>query len=226
MFDRTKNGFTTKNWIEGTKISLVKKQNWPIENYFLLLNRTETGYTINSIKDYNEKQIDDFNIYKDIRDNVFALRIKEDGSIGYRYGIFNCDNDNKYELIEEYSKSGVVKFNEWNNINVRCIKTMNNNMKLMFYVNGFLIFISKEIKIFNFKALDEVPEKQETVPYNISIGGGTIGLSETILQNYYEIPNYILPIEKDFCGTFIGDIKSFKMYEGFIDYSSITNYLS
>ena len=226
MFDRTKDGFTTKNWIEGTKVSLINKRDWPNENYFLLMNRTDTGYTVNTIQEYNDKHSYDFNIYKDIRDNVFALRIKNDGSIGYRYGVFNCNSENKYELIEEYSKPGIIIFNEWNNINVRCTKTMNNKMKLMFYVNGFLVFISKEINIFNFKALDEVQEKQETVPYNISIGGGTIGLAETILQNYYAISNYTLPIEKDFCGTFIGDIKSFKMYEGFIDYSSITNYLS
>lgn len=226
MFDRTKDGFTTKNWIEGTKVSLINKRDWPNENYFLLMNRTDTGYTVNTIQEYNDKHSYDFNIYKDIRDNVFALRIKKDGSIGYRYGVFNCNSENKYELIEEYSKPGIIIFNEWNNINVRCTKTINNKMKLMFYVDGFLVFISKEINAFDFKALDEVQEKQETVPYNISIGGGTIGLAETILQNYYAISNYILPIEKDFCGTFIGDIKSFKMYEGFIDYSSITNYLS
>ena len=69
-------------------------------------------------------------------------------------------------------------------------------------------------------------EKQETVPYNISLGGGSLGLLETILPNYYAISDYILPIERDFCGTFMGDIKSFKMYGGFINYSTIVNYLS
>jgi hypothetical protein len=49
---------------------------------------------------------------------------------------------------------------------------------------------------------------------------------ETIMPRYYDISNYILPIERDFCGTFIGDIKSFKIYLGFIDYYSIRNYLS
>ena len=96
----------------------------------------------------------------------------------------------------------------------------------MIYVNGYLIFISKELDIFNFKELNEIYQKQETVPYNISLGGGSLGLMETILPNYYAIPEYILPIERDFCGSFLGDIKTFKIYEGFIDYSSITNYLS
>jgi hypothetical protein len=63
------------------------------------------------------------------------------------------------------------------------------------------------------------------VPYNISLGGGSIGLLETISLNYYDISEYILPIEKDYCGTFLGDIKSFKIYNGFIDYNSIQKFL-
>ena len=62
--------------------------------------------------------------------------------------------------------------------------------------------------------------------YNISLGGGSLGLLETILPDYYAISNYVLPIERDFCGTFMGDIKSFKMYGGFVNYSAIANYLS
>ena len=85
-------------------------------------------------------------------------------------------------------------------------------MIILFYVNNYLVFISKELSKFNFKQLNEVLTKQETVPYNISLGGGSLGLMETILPNYYAISDYILPIEKDFCGTFMGDIKSFKIY--------------
>ena len=80
--------------------------------------------------------------------------------------------------------------------------------------------------MFNFYQLDEIKEKQETVPYNISLGGGSLGLLESILPDYVSDRKYILPIERDFCGSFIGDIKSFKMYGGLINYSSITNYLS
>jgi hypothetical protein len=63
------------------------------------------------------------------------------------------------------------------------------------------------------------------VPFNISLGGGTLGLLESILPNYYAISDYILPIERDFCGTFMGDIKSFKMYGGFINYNTIQKFL-
>ena len=226
MFDRTPSGFTINNWKEGTKVTLTRRQRWPNANYFLLMNRTETGYTTDTIEKYNEENSYDYNLYKDIRNNVFALRITKEGAIGYRYGISNCEKENKYELVEEYSKDGIIKNDEWNTINVRCTRTFNNKMKILFYVNGYLIFISKELPLFDFKNIDDVQEKQECVPYNISLGGGTLGLLETILPNYYAISDYILPIERDFCGTFMGDIKSFKMYEGFIDYSSILNYLS
>lgn len=226
IFDRTPSGFTVDNWEEGTKVVLTKKKNFPNANYFLLMNRTKTGYTAHNIDSYNEKNAYEYNLLKDIRNNVFALKINDDGSIGYRYGIFDCNSDNYYSIVEEYSQKNIIKYNEWNKINVRFTLINNNKMRIMFYVNGFLIFISKELDIFNFKSLDDVPEKQETVPYNISLGGGSLGLMETIVPNYYSISEYILPIERDFCGSFIGDIKSFKMYEGFIDYSTIINYLS
>ena len=123
---------------------------------------------------------------------------------------------------------------EWNSINVRFAvvnpsnsqcDTQKRKMRIMFYVNGFLVFISKEIDALSFKNIDEVSQKQEAVPYNISLGGGSLGLLETILPNYYAISNYILPIERDFCGTFMGDIKSFKMYGGFIKYNTIQKFL-
>ena len=237
MFDRTPSGFTADNWVEGTKVTLYGRKNWPNANYFMLMNRTPTGWTVHNIQDYNEENSYDYNIYKDIRNNVFALRIREDGAVGYRYGVLDCSegNINRYSVIEEYSKPGMVKTDEWNSINVRfCVinpalhKCDNKprKMRIMIYVNGFLKFISKELDTFSFKALDELYQKQEAVPYNISLGGGSIGLLETILPDYYKIPEYILPIERDFCGSFLGDIKSFKMYVGFIDYSSIKNYLS
>jgi hypothetical protein len=225
MFDRTPNGFTTKNWVEGTKVLLTDNRNYPNANYFLLMNRTKTGYTVDSIENYNEEHKREYNIYNDIENNVFALRITDDGAIGYKYGVHDCENDNKYKLIEEYSKIGLIKTDEWNTINVKCTKTTTNTMKLFFYINGYLVFVSKDLAPFNFKALNDVKERQEGVPYNISLGGGTLGLMETILPDYYTILDKVLPIEKDFCGTFIGDIKSFKMYEGQIDYSSIKNYL-
>ena len=55
---------------------LTRRQNWPNANYFLLMDRTPTGYTIDTIEQYNEAHQYDYNIHKDIRNNVFALRVR------------------------------------------------------------------------------------------------------------------------------------------------------
>jgi hypothetical protein len=226
LFDRTSDGFTIDTWVEGTEVTLTEKRNYPTDNYFLLMDRTSTGYTIDTISEYNAQREYDYDILKDVQDNAFALRITKDGSIGYRYAVLNCKAENHFEVVEEYSKKGIVKNDDWNTINVRISKMNDNEMKLYFYVNGFLVFISKTLKPFAFKHINDVPEKQETVPYNISIGGGSLGLMETILTDYYAISNYVLPIEKHFCGSFMGDIQTFKMYGGYVGYSSVINYLS
>lgn len=226
LFDRTGSGYTVDTWVEGAKAKLVSRRSWPNANYFMLMNRTESGYTINNIESYNENNLYDYNIFKDIRNNVFALRITDKGEIGYKYGVLDCESDNKFKVIEEYSKPKVVKYDEWNQVNVKFSKISVDKMKILIYVNKFLVFVSKELPLFNFRALDEVSQKQEAVPYNISLGGGSLGLLETIIPNYYAVSDYILPIEQHFCGSFLGDIKSFKMYDGFVDYSTINNYLS
>lgn len=236
LFDRTSTGFTINNWIEGSKITITTRKKIPGMNYFLLFNRTATGYTKETIQEYDNANEVGYNIHKDIRNNVFALRIREDGAIGYRYGVYDCNSENNYRVIEEYSKPNMIKYDEWNKINVRfrvidpfeddCNK-WDKKMKIYFYIDKHLIFVSKEVNAFNFKNIeDECFEKQECVPYNISLGGGSLGLLETILPNYYAVSEYIFPIERDFCGSFMGDIKSFKMYNGEIDYSTIVNYLS
>lgn len=225
LFDRTSSGFTTDTWKEGTMAIVTGRTDYDEANYFTLFDRTSSGYTVNTIDNYRESHVKEFDVYKDIRGNAFALRITDDGRIGYRYGILNCDAENKYEVVEEYSKPNIVLMDEWNNILVK-IQPMNNMMRIYFYVNGFLIFISKTIPILDFHRLDDVSERQEGVPYNISLGGGTQGLIETIYPDYYKLPKYCLPIERDFCGTFLGDLDSFKMLVRSIDYSLVQNYLS
>ena len=245
MFDRTPLGLTVQDWVEGTKVTLTGRNDWGNINYFPIMNRTATGYTVKDIYKYQEDNSIPYNIYKDIKNNAFALRITDEGAIGYKYAVLDCDadNDQHYTVKEEYSKDGIVKFDEWNNILVKAVilnptivyrkdgtlcpdpNKGKRRMKLFFFVNGNLVFISKELSEFNFKELDDVNLKQEAVPYSISLGGGTQGLLESILPDYYKLSEYVFPIEKDFCGTFLGDIKSFKIYDGYVDYSTIKNYL-
>lgn len=238
MFDRTPEGFNVHNWVEGTTVTLTGRQNWANINYFPIMNRTCTGYTVKNIDEYQEENSTYYNVYKDIKNNVFALKITENGAIGYKYGILDCDADNEqhYTVIEEYTKDGMVKYDEWNDITVK-FTILNpskakcdpykgkRKMKISIYVNGFLKLISKELNEFNFRELDDVYQKQEGVPFNISLGGGTQGLLESIMPDYYSSSESILPIEKDFCGTFLGDIESFRFYDGALSYFVAKNYL-
>lgn len=222
-------------------------------NYFLYFNRTKHGLTINKVgdgccndKQYHEKltqeQIDIINqMYintinnkQDFLFNSLGFRIKDDGSIGYRY--FSCPDgeDEEYKIMDEYSKPNMVCFDKWNYIAIRfitnsylenpeCDNTQRKG-RLYFYVNGYLKFISSEINEPNFRELNEIPEKQEAVPFNMSLGMGSQGLSEMILsENPDDITRYVLPIEENFSGSFIGDIMSFRMYNSMFDYTKIQN---
>ena len=257
FFNRTETGFTTCNWTEGALVTLTGRTNWTNENLFLLMNRTCTGLTINTIQKYNEAHEKPYDVYEDIKNNAFGLRITKDGAIGYRYGVLDCETSaaNHYSVIEEYSKSGMVKCNEWNDITVK-IAVLNpsfsqiqksfqynglfsgiticentgvtgtHRIKIYVYVNGYLKLVSKELPEFAFRELNDVYQKQEGVPFSISLGGGTQGLMETIGPDYMNPTKYVLPLERDFGGSFNGDIKSFKMYDCPLNYSTIKNYLS
>ena len=221
------------------------------------MNRTCTGYTTGTIQKYNEAHEKPYDIYKDIKNNAFGLRITKDGAIGYRYGILDCETSaaNHYSMVEEYSKSGMVKCNEWNDITVKIVvlnpyysqiqrsyqlrglfsgmtfcentgTTGSHRIKIYVYVNGYLKLVSKELPEFAFRELNDDYQKQEGVPYSISLGGGTQGLMETIGPDYMNASRYILPLERDFGGSFNGDIKSFKMYDCPLNYSTIRDYLS
>ena len=113
--------------------------------------------------------------------------------------------------MEGSSFPNVIKTSEWAKINV-IFKSNGQMMKLYFYVNGKLKYITKEIPALNLHKLDEIDEKQEGVPFNISIGGGTQGLSETIMPDYMSEPTEVFDIERHFGGSFIGDFKSFKFH--------------
>ena len=214
IFNNTKDGFNSETWDNNDKFILTGSSVNNKENLFILLNNSKTGYTSDTINEYyNSKIKGSPNIKQDIVENAFALRVKNDGSIGYRYLISDCENENGFSIIEEYSKSNIVKKEEWNDIKVKIAKLDSKKMKIYIYVNSFLKFISKDLPIFNFRSLNEHKDKQEGVPFNISIGGGTQGLCDSIWLDYLRIFKYVLPIEENFAGSFIGDIKSFKFFE-------------
>lgn len=220
LFNRTIDGYNVDNWKEGAKIRYCGVHHRFKGNLFLLMNRTKTGYTVDNIDELIKKDDNTYNVYKDIYNNALAFQITDKGEIGYKYLTLDCESENKIKVIQGFSKENLIKYGEWSVINVR-IKPYPNTMRLYFYVNGKLVFISKEIMKLEMRKLDEIYEKQEGVPYNISLGGGSQGLAETILPNYMLLPTKVYPIEKNFGGSFIGYIKSFKFYDCHIEYNNI-----
>ena len=159
----------------------------------------------------------------DIIDNAIGFRIREDDSIGYR--LLTISGDCKsVEVVEEYSMSGMVSADQWNHV---VIKWVNDDTytecnlvtgsprkgRYKFYVDAKLVFTSKELTEFIPKSLYDLQEKQIGVPYNISIGGGTQGLIDSITFDGQDPEDLGLIIEQNFAGTFIGDILSFDLYE-------------
>lgn len=208
FFNRTKDGFTIKNWEDNNLLRFFYKEN-DNDNLYLLMNRTNDGYTIKNIDEYRQKKKKKYNVYDDIINNAFALRISDDGEIGYRYLI--KDVVNHYKVVEGYSNKNIIENNKWCTIHVK-FYFKENTMNLYFYVNGKLIYVTDELPKLNLRDLNDLYEKQEGVPYNISLGGGTQGLSEVIMPNYMLDVNKIFPIEQYFAGSFIGYFKSFKIY--------------
>lgn len=242
LFNNTCSGYTVDKWVregaEDKTFIFTTKKNSKIPNYYLLFNDTCTGYTVNTIGEYLKSIQEPYDIYSDYIRNAFALKYNDDGSITYKYVVkdlgsgcpeydfsdFDGDFINETtHIIEETTAPGLVKDGEWANVHLR-FKMMGNyfdkcrtavgnrKMKLQIYVNGFLKFISRPIPEFNFRELAEVYDKQESVPYNISLGGGTQGLADTVNLNFLDWTPYELPLEKYFGGTFLGDIRLFKFW--------------
>ena len=216
MFDRTPTGITVNNYVGNEQVLIAYKNRKFIGNLFEYLNRTPTGYTSNDIDELTSGYTDTYdnkNLYKDIYENALAFKINDDGSIGYRYLVKDCSGDTEghFSILEGNSMSNIIKGSEWLKINIK-IKVSNNWMKLYFYVNGKLKYITKELPKLNLHELNELEEKQEGVPFNISLGGGTQGLLETVMPDYMSEPTKEFTLEKYFAGSFIGDLKSFKFY--------------
>jgi hypothetical protein len=133
-----------------------------------------------------------------------------------------AEGRDKTKIIEGYSFENVIPDCEWATVMVRMMFVM-GKMKLMFYVNGKLVYISQDLPPIELRALHELYEKQEGIPYNISLGGGTQGLAETIQPNYMLNPTRVYPIEKNFAGSFIGYISNFRIYNCFMEQLLIEN---
>lgn len=225
LFNRTCTGYTINNWVDGLQLEVYGRKNKFKDNLFVLMNRTCTGYTVDNINELRDKvnnEYDYADFYGDLYNNAMAFRITDDGEVGYRLLTIDCSisGDDKTKIEEGYSNKGVIKDCQWQTIHVKIIPTL-DTMKLYFYVDGKLVYITKNLPKLDLRELNEMYEKQEGVPYNISLGGGTQGLAETILPNYMLNPYRVYPLEKYFAGSFIGYMKSFKFYDCSLEYGNI-----
>lgn len=253
FIDRTKDGFTYDTWDDNNKMVLQYSRRKLNANLFLLLNRSKTGLTYEDKEkimsgeyvyvlsadtiihvDSGETVSDDYDMLSDIYNNAFALKINDDMSIGYRYLVRDCDSETGYAILEESTFPNMVQEGKWSTVSVK-FKVLDGGidncgnpigkrkMKIFIYVDGYLKLVSKELDDFNFHELDDLARRQETVPFNISLGGGTQGLAESIWIKYKEMFPKVLPIEENFAGSFIGDIKTFKIYNCPLQYNEIKN---
>lgn len=214
------------------------------ENLFLKLQRGKNCYTVKDlIKDKDALDTDntsEYAVFRDLYNNAFSLSVTEEGAIEYKYLTVDCDKINEsesaetqvshaYKIMTEKTKDGLIESSKFSVVNVKVKKLGGESMRLYIYVNGYLVLVGQELPIFQFKQLDDMYEKQEAVPFNISLGGGTQGLGDVIYPDFFTKPcqEFILPLEKEFGQTpFNGNIKSFKFYNCDKEYMDIKgNYL-
>lgn len=222
-YNRTKDGLDIDSDDGNTETVLYNIKYPELANYFTLFNRTDDGYTIENIDSLLKTEGKKYSVAKDIIDNALGFRITSDGRLGYRYLTRDCDNDNGIGVIEEYTDVPVIENDKWYTITVTIEKCSNDKMRLSFYCNGKLKLISKEIPIIELRELNDLYSKQEGVPYNISVGGGTQGLCDVIYPLYRDNPLVVYPIEQYFAGSFIGDIRMFRFYSCKLNHDEILN---
>lgn len=232
-YNRTKDGYVAKMGHFDDPQIIEMQNHLQTDNYFVIMNRAKGGYTARKIKELKQKSGADYNILADLYKNALAFQIKEDGSIGYKYLIKDCESEEGYSIESEWSYPEMVKYSEWNTIDVRILPLIKyaltdygyieskDFMRILVYVNGRLVLYSKELPTIQLRALNDVYDKQEGVPYNISLGGGTQGLCDAIYENYKDVPEYVLFLEKEFGGSFMGYLKSFKFYSCNQNFSNI-----
>ena len=248
----TSGGKTVRNWTGGsytfTGITQVVTDD---RNPFLVYSRASgrcggcsdcvgggSGETVCSFSGFTSP-LTELDKKADIVDNAIGFRITEDGRIGYRKLILTASCVNEVTVTgvtieEQYSATGMVTDNQWQMISIRFVADTTldecelewkpaRKGKLMFYVNRRLKFIVRDFDEFIARRLFEHKDKQLGVPYNISLGGGSQGLLESMTFDGQDPDDLNCIIQNNFAGTFIGDISQFRFYICDLSYCDIVN---
>ena len=178
----------------------------------------------------------ELDVNADIIDNACGFRITDEGQFGYRRIIPNpdCEAEEKFIIEEKYSDKIFIGSNTWYDITLVWLADKEleecdgepRNGKLYVYLNGFLRDVFKDFREIMAKPLEEHKNKQLGVPYNISLGGGTLGLFESLTFNGPDPQDAGLIIEKNFAGTFIGSMDGFKMYNAPLNWCELQNLIA
>lgn len=242
-------GYTVCTFTGGT-ITIAKTREVVTDdrNPFLVYSRAKansgcggsntSGETVCSFSGFTSPELE-LDRDADLVDNALGFRVREDGSIGYRKLVVTTECINGVTVsacsIEEaYSASGMVTDDQWNLISIRFVANTTLNEcelewkparkgKLMFYVNAKLKFVIEEFDEFIARRLVEHSAKQVAVPYNISLGGGTQGVIESMTFDGQDPRDMNSCLDENFAGTFIGDISQFRFYICDMNYCDIKN---
>lgn len=228
LFNQTSNGYRVNSFNEDDEYHITGQDNENV-NLYLSVNKTPTGYntsTYNSIPNINKP----YKLINDITGNAIGFRVDENGRIGYRMINNSCENESGFIIDEEYSEPNILINDKLAYITIRLSMNTDNTyntedrqFKILIYVDSKLVLTSKYLPELHFRKLDDIEEKQEGVGFNISVGGGSQGLLEMFGFNNNYSTRYLLPIEKYFAGSFIGNLYKLRIYNGRMDYTKIKN---
>ena len=153
--------------------------------------------------------------------NVYAFFITSDFKIGLRYikegNVYDIISNNSIKCTDKWNTISIV-FKPNEKINVRNNEDIDKILKCSkirkgfynIYVNGSEFF-SFEIEEFFFKGLNTQKEKQISVPYFLSWGGGSFGLKHSYHNDPYWQKLFTNMIDFSFNGNFfnLDGLKSF-----------------
>ncbi len=140
-------------------------------------------------------------------------------------------------IYECYSSPGLIIEDVWTNVAIRfkpyeqyteceLVNIPRRKGVLTVYVNGYLKWTLEDFDEFIFRELDEYREKQQGVPFNYSLGGGTQGLIESNTVNGPDSRDEGLVLQENFAGTFEGGISKFKLFGCSLDITTIRQEIS
>lgn len=146
---------------------------WEQENPFLVYTESFvcSGITLNY--DYNIKYD-----YNDIIDNAFGIRITDDGRVNLRY----ITKGTPFSVVNHYTDS-IIPSGQTTHLIINFEQVLDYDpcndidklLNVYVWVNGFMVqkFCIPNLSL---KGLSMQKEHQIGIPYNISVGGGTLGL--------------------------------------------------